>query len=136
MIYLAYGSNMNIEQMAYRCPKAKLLDTAVLENDRLMFKRKRRPVATIEKVVSSVFPFSRLLFPSLALTDAALLIGEPPCMLKGSYRNQGGRRICGASQDSFLFWPGSSSEFLLSPLFRFCSCNTGYPQLFSLLRKF
>ena len=48
-IYLAYGSNMNIEQMAHRCPKAKLLGTAVLEDYRLMFRRKRRPVATIEK---------------------------------------------------------------------------------------
>lgn len=56
MIYLAYGSNMNIEQMAYRCPKAKLLGTAVLENDRLMFKRKRRPVATIEKETSCNIP--------------------------------------------------------------------------------
>ena len=48
-IYLAYGSNMNIEQMACRCPDAKLLGTAVLDGYRLMFRRKRRPVATIEK---------------------------------------------------------------------------------------
>ena len=47
-IYLAYGSNMNLRQMAYRCPKAKLLGTATLEGWRLMFRRKRRPVATIE----------------------------------------------------------------------------------------
>lgn len=55
-IYLAYGSNMNIEQMAYRCPKAKLLGTAVLENYRLMFRRKRRPVATIEKESGCTVP--------------------------------------------------------------------------------
>ena len=23
MLYIAYGSNMNVRQMAYRCPKAK-----------------------------------------------------------------------------------------------------------------
>lgn len=55
-IYLAYGSNMNIEQMAYRCPRAKLLGTAVLENYRLMFRRTRRPVATIEKEAGCSVP--------------------------------------------------------------------------------
>ncbi len=48
-IYLAYGSNMNLGQMKYRCPKAKVLGSAVLEGWRLMFRRKTRPVATIEK---------------------------------------------------------------------------------------
>ncbi len=47
-IYLAYGSNMNIKQMEERCPAARLLGTAVLEDWRLMFRRRRRPVATIE----------------------------------------------------------------------------------------
>ena len=47
--YLAYGSNMNIEQMACRCPNAKLLGTALLKDYRLMFRRRTRPVATIEK---------------------------------------------------------------------------------------
>ena len=47
-IYLAYGSNMNLNQMKYRCPNAVLLGNAVIENWRLMFRRRRRPVATIE----------------------------------------------------------------------------------------
>ena len=48
-IYLAYGSNMNLAQMKYRCPKAKVLGSSVLEGWRLMFRRKTRPVATIER---------------------------------------------------------------------------------------
>lgn len=56
MIYLAYGSNMNIQQMARRCPEARLLGTALLENYRLMFRRKRRPVATIEKEAGCSVP--------------------------------------------------------------------------------
>ena len=48
-IYLAYGSNMNFNQMKHRCPKAKVLGSAVLEGWRLMFRRKTRPVATIER---------------------------------------------------------------------------------------
>ena len=55
-IYLEYGSNMNLEQMAYRCPDAKLLGTAVLDGYRLMFRRKRRPVATIEKEAGCSVP--------------------------------------------------------------------------------
>ena len=37
-IYIAYGSNMDLEQMRYRCPNAKIKGTGILENWRLMFK--------------------------------------------------------------------------------------------------
>ena len=43
--YIAYGSNMSVEQMAGRCPDAELLGTAVLDGWRLAFKG----CATIEK---------------------------------------------------------------------------------------
>ena len=36
--YIAYGSNLNIPQMKMRCPTAKIVGTAVLEDYRLMFK--------------------------------------------------------------------------------------------------
>jgi len=35
--YIAYGSNMNIEQMAVRCPTAKAVGTATLNGWRLQF---------------------------------------------------------------------------------------------------
>ena len=38
MRYIAYGSNMSVEQMAYRCPHAKIVGTAVLKDWRLVFK--------------------------------------------------------------------------------------------------
>ena len=31
-LYIAYGSNLNLKQMKYRCPTAKLLDIGVVEN--------------------------------------------------------------------------------------------------------
>ena len=31
--YFAYGSNLNFEQMAYRCPEATVVGTAKLEGD-------------------------------------------------------------------------------------------------------
>ena len=36
--YLAYGSNLNREQMAYRCPTARPVGTAQLEGWRLLFR--------------------------------------------------------------------------------------------------
>ena len=38
MRYVAYGSNLSVEQMARRCPQAKLIETAVLKDWRLVFK--------------------------------------------------------------------------------------------------
>jgi len=52
-IYAAYGSNMNIEQMSKRCPKAILLGTGKLKNYRLTFRGSGRGVANIEKQVGS-----------------------------------------------------------------------------------
>ena len=37
-LYAAYGSNLNIQQMASRCPGAKLYGTGVIENFELQFK--------------------------------------------------------------------------------------------------
>jgi len=36
--YLAYGSNLNVQQMRYRCPSARLIGTAILEDYELLFK--------------------------------------------------------------------------------------------------
>jgi gamma-glutamylcyclotransferase (GGCT)/AIG2-like uncharacterized protein YtfP len=49
-IYLAYGSNLNLRQMAYRCPTAKVLGSAKLTGYRLLFRGGNgSAVATIEK---------------------------------------------------------------------------------------
>ena len=37
MKYIAYGSNMSLDQMAHRCPGAKLIGTGYLPNHRLEF---------------------------------------------------------------------------------------------------
>ena len=37
-LYVAYGSNLNIRQMKYRCPGAKLYGTGVIEDYALQFK--------------------------------------------------------------------------------------------------
>lgn len=44
-LYIAYGSNLNLEQMAHRCPTAQVVGASMLKNWRLMF----YSVATIER---------------------------------------------------------------------------------------
>lgn len=36
--YIAYGSNLNVEQMSFRCPNASVLCTGVIKDYRLLFK--------------------------------------------------------------------------------------------------
>lgn len=51
-LYVAYGSNLNLTQMARRCPKAKVIGVGKLNDYQLTFRR----VATIEKVKGAVTP--------------------------------------------------------------------------------
>lgn len=56
-IYIAYGSNMNVQQMAYRCPNAKFYATGTLKGWRLIFRgSKTGAYATIEKCDNSSVP--------------------------------------------------------------------------------
>lgn len=55
-IYIAYGSNLNLEQMARRCPTAETIKATYLQNYRLMFRGKGTAVATIEKHKGSKVP--------------------------------------------------------------------------------
>ena len=36
--YIAYGSNLNIPQMRFRCPKARIIGTSVVPDYELLFK--------------------------------------------------------------------------------------------------
>ena len=50
--YIAYGSNLSLEQMARRCPTAKVVGTAMLKDWRLLF----NGPASIEKKVGYQVP--------------------------------------------------------------------------------
>lgn len=48
-LYIAYGSNLNLPQMAFRCPTAKVVGTSELKGYELLFRGGRRgAVATVE----------------------------------------------------------------------------------------
>lgn len=56
-VYIAYGSNMDEVQMAFRCPDAELIGTGLLRDWRLMFKgSKTGAYATIEREKRCVVP--------------------------------------------------------------------------------
>ena len=56
-IYLAYGSNLNLEQMTYRCPYATVLGVSELVDYRLLFRGgKGSAVATVEPCDGSSVP--------------------------------------------------------------------------------
>ena len=55
--YLAYGSNLNIRQMAYRCPSARIIGTSVIPDYELLFKgSKTGSYLTIEQKEGSQVP--------------------------------------------------------------------------------
>ena len=55
--YLAYGSNLNVRQMALRCPTAKAVGTAVIKDYELLFKgSKTGAYLTIEPKVGAEVP--------------------------------------------------------------------------------
>ena len=48
--YIAYGSNLNVQQMRYRCPDARIVGTSVIADYQLLFKgSKTGSYLTIEK---------------------------------------------------------------------------------------
>jgi len=56
-IYLAYGSNLNLQQMGVRCPDAAVIGTTVLHDYQLLFRGGRHTgVATIEMKRGSSVP--------------------------------------------------------------------------------
>ena len=50
--YIAYGSNLNVQQMKFRCPTARVVGTSVIRNYELLYKgSKTGSYLTIEKKV-------------------------------------------------------------------------------------
>lgn len=56
-LYVAYGSNLNLEQMAQRCPTARIYGVGVLNNWELVYRgSKTNSHATIERRQNSTVP--------------------------------------------------------------------------------
>lgn len=56
-LYIAYGSNLNLPQMAFRCPTAKVVGNGVLKDYELLFRgSSRSAVATVEPKEGAAVP--------------------------------------------------------------------------------
>mgnify|MGYP002626078655 FL=1 len=56
-LYLAYGSNLNVRQMKFRCPTAKIIGVGVIKNYELLYKgSKTGSYLTIEPQKGSYVP--------------------------------------------------------------------------------
>lgn len=56
-LYIAYGSNLNLNQMKYRCPTARVIGASELKDYELVFRGSRHSaVATIEPCEGSTVP--------------------------------------------------------------------------------
>ncbi|KUO57867.1 MAG: gamma-glutamylcyclotransferase [Gracilibacter sp. BRH_c7a] len=56
-LYIAYGSNLNLPQMAFRCPTAKVVGTSEIKDYELLFRGGRNSaVATVESLKGSNVP--------------------------------------------------------------------------------
>jgi gamma-glutamylcyclotransferase (GGCT)/AIG2-like uncharacterized protein YtfP len=70
-LYAAYGSNLNLEQMAYRCPHAKVVGKSEIKDYELIFRGwKETAVATIEPKVGNSVPI--LVWEITEFNEAAL----------------------------------------------------------------
>jgi hypothetical protein len=56
-LYIAYGSNLNLPQMAVRCPTARVIGTSEIKDYELLFRGSRiSAVATVEPLKGSCVP--------------------------------------------------------------------------------
>ncbi|MDE6357551.1 MAG: gamma-glutamylcyclotransferase [Eubacteriales bacterium] len=56
-LYIAYGSNLHLEQMKHRCPTAKVVGKGVIEDYELLFRQDvTSAVATVEPLKNSKVP--------------------------------------------------------------------------------
>ena len=70
-LYIAYGSNLNLPQMAFRCPTARVAGTSELKDYELLFRGSRHgAVATVEPKEGSRVPV--LLWKIYGMDEASL----------------------------------------------------------------
>ncbi len=122
--YLAYGSNLNLEQMKKRCPSFKVIDTINLKGYGLVYKGLEDNYAylTIEKCEKSYVPlalFSISLFDTIALDNYE---GYPFSYSKKYFTVD----VEGKEKDAFLYVMNNDNDYHI-PSDKYVEiCKKGY----------
>ena len=122
--YLAYGSNLNLEQMKKRCPSFKVIDTINLKGYRLVYKGLEDNYAylTIEKCEKSYVPlalFSISLFDTIALDNYE---GYPFSYSKKYFTVD----VEGKEKDAFLYVMNNDNDYHIPSDEYIEICKKGY----------
>ena len=122
-LYIAYGSNLNLEQMSRRCPTAKVAGTSMLTGWRLMFRGgKTNAVATIEPFDDSCVPV--LVWELQPRDEKALDVyeGYPILYRKNTLRVT----LDGEEVDAMVYIMNGSGRYGQPNLFYFNAIYAGY----------
>lgn len=122
--YLAYGSNLNLEQMKKRCHSFKVIDTINLQGYRLVYKGSEDNYAylTIEKCENSYVPlalFSISLFDTIALDNYE---GYPFFYSKKYFTVD----VKGKEKDAFLYVMNNDNDYHIPSDEYVEICKKGY----------
>ena len=139
--YIAYGSNLNVQQMNRRCPGAKIAGTAVIRNYELLFKgSKTGSYLTIEKSKGSFVPVA--IWEVTAEDEKALdrYEGYPVFYYKKDMKIRCKSIISGKSReiDAFVYIMHEKNPAGVPSLYYINTCACGYEYFdfdYGLLRK-
>lgn len=122
-LYIAYGSNLNLEQMSQRCPTARAVGTSVLKDWRLLFRGQQTgAVATVERFRGGSVP---VLVWQLQPQDEAALDryeGWPRLYRKETLRI----RLNGKTVDAMIYIMNEGRPYGLPSPYYFNTIREGY----------
>ena len=122
-LYIAYGSNLNLEQMSQRCPTARAVGTSVLKDWRLLFRGQHTgAVATVERFRGGSVP---VLVWQLQPQDEAALDhyeGWPHLYRKETLRI----RLNGETVEAMIYIMNEIRPYGLPSLYYFSTIRDGY----------
>ena len=117
--YLAYGSNLNVEQMNWRCPGADILGTSVINDYELVF---RRGVLTIEPKEGACVPVG--VWAIDMYDEAALDVYEGyPRMYRKEYMNV---ELDGETISALVYVMNEGRKIMPPSTTYFKTCVRGY----------
>lgn len=122
-LYLAYGSNLNVEQMKMRCPTAKIVGTAEIKNYELLFKGSLTgSYLTIEKCKGSVVPVAVW----EVTADDEISLDRYEGYPNFYYKKNMHITVNGKTVPAFVYIMHEDRKLGLPTLFYFKTCESGY----------